>query len=403
MQLVEKHNIKKSNSFYTEIDDLCFRSKNLYNSLLYIANNYYKDKEEYIGLNNMYHAVKATSIWNECNLPKKVCNQIVKQVDTNFRAFFAALKAYKKNPSIFISSPKPPKYKNSKKGKNIIHYPKDALYSLVFKKKGTIKLSDTNIEIKTKLKDYKDIRYVRLIPKNDSYTIEIVYEIQEPKLKLIDKYASIDLGVNNLATVGFSNCKNPFAINGKPLKSINQFYNKTKARLQSKLNEKQRNTNRITELTNKRNNKINDYMHKASRLLVNQLVSRDISKLVIGYNQNWKQDINIGKRNNQNFVNIPFNNFINMIEYKCKMKGIETIRTEESYTSKCSFIDNEPIKKHETYLGKRIKRGLFKTLNGKLVNADLNGSYNILRKVAPDFKEGVEDIAVYPSVLTVNR
>ena len=144
-------------------------------------------------------------------------------------------------------------------------------------------------------------------------------------------------------------------------------------------------------------------MHKASRLLVNQLVSRDISKLVIGYNQNWKQDINIGKRNNQNFVNIPFNNFINMIEYKCKMKGIETIRTEESYTSKCSFIDNEPIKKHETYLGKRIKRGLFKTLNGKLVNADLNGSYNILRKVAPDFKEGVEDIAVYPSVLTVNR
>jgi len=401
MQLVEKHNIKKSHKFYDEIHDLCFRSKNLYNSLLYITNNHYAENKKYIGLMPMYHAIKATPIWNECGLPKKVCNQIVKQLDTNFRSYFAALKEYKKNPTNFLSCPKPPNYKNSKKGKNIIHYPKDAIYKTTFKKKGTIKLSDTNIEIKTKLTEYKDIKAVRLIPRNPNFVIEVVYEVEEPKIKKGTKLASIDLGVNNLATVAFNDCLSPISINGKPLKSINQYYNKKKAEYQSKLKKPKYTTNKITKLTNKRNNKINDYMHKASILLVNQLVSRDISKLIIGYNQNWKQDINIGKRNNQNFTNIPFHTFINMIEYKCKLNGIDTTRTEESYTSKCSFLDNEPIEKHENYKGRRIKRGMFKSNNGTLINADLNGAYNIMRKVAPDFK-GVEDGAVHPSVHTVN-
>ena len=402
MQLVEKHNIKETHPFYKEIDSLCFQSKNLYNSMLYIANNYYKEHKEYIGLKNLYHAVKATPIWNECGLPKKVCNQVLNQLDTNYKSFFAGLKEFKRNPSIFLSAPRPPKYKDSKKGKNIVHYPKDALYSLVFKKKGTLKLSDTTFEIKTKIKEYDSIKWVRMIPRNSSYVIEIIYEVKESEIKKNSNIASIDLGVNNLATVGFNDGKEAFAINGRPLKSINQYYNKRKAKLQEKLNENQRNTNRITRLTNKRNNKINDYMHKASRLLVNQLVSRDISKLVIGYNQNWKQDINIGKRNNQNFVNIPFEKFISMIEYKCQLIGIETIRNEESYTSKCSFLDNEPVKKHESYLGKRIKRGLFKSKNGKLINADLNGAYNILKKVAPEFK-GVEGIAVYPMIFIIKR
>lgn len=403
MQLVEKHNIKNQHPLYKEIDDLCFRSKNLYNSILYIANNYYRENEKYIGSTLLYHAIKATPIWNECKLPKKVCNQVLNQADTNFKAFFAALKEYKKTPSRFNSSPKPPKYKNSKKGKNVIHYPKDAIYKLVFKKKGTVKLSDTNIEIETQLKDYNDIKCVRLIPKNLEYTVEVVYEKQEAPLRTNGLTASIDLGVNNLATVAFSDIKNPIAIDGKPLKSINQYYNKTKSRLQTKLNDERKNTNRITKLTNKRNNKINDYIHKASRLLVNQLVSRDVSKLIIGYNQNWKQDINIGKRNNQNFVQIPFERFISMIEYKCKLVGIKTIIHEESYTSKCSFLDNEDVKKHETYLGKRIKRGLFKSNKGKIINADLNGAYNIMKKAASNLSEEVEDIAVYPKVLTLKR
>jgi len=403
MQLVEKHNIKKGHSLYNEIDDLCFRSKNLYNSILYVANNYYKENEKYIGATLLYHSIKATPIWNECELPKKVCNQIHNQVDTNFKSYFAALKEFKKNPTRFISCPKPPKYKNSKKGKNVLHYPKDAIYKLVFKKKGTIKLSDTNIEIKTQLKDYESIKCVRIVPKNSSFTIEIVYEKQEEQLKTAGLTASIDLGVNNLATVAFSDFKTPISINGKPLKSINQYYNKTKAILQSKLKDERKNTNRITKLTNKRNNKITDYMHKASRTLVNQLVSRDVSKLIIGYNQNWKQDINIGKRNNQNFVQIPFEKFISMIEYKCKLKGIKTMTHEESYTSKCSFLDNEDVKKHETYLGKRTKRGLFKSNKGKIINADLNGAYNIMKKVASNSIEEVEDIAVYPTALAVKR
>jgi putative transposase len=134
---------------------------------------------------------------------------------------------------------------------------------------------------------------------------------------------------------------------------------------------------------------------------VNQLVSRDVSKLIIGYNQNWKQDINIGKINNQNFSSIPFFKFITMLEYKCKMEGIEVIKHEESYTSKCSFLDMEPMKKHLKYMGKRIKRGLFKSSSGKCLNSDLNGAYNILRKVVPNSIEGIEGIAVCPRLFTV--
>jgi putative transposase len=185
------------------------------------------------------------------------------------------------------------------------------------------------------------------------------------------------------------------------MKSVNQYYNKTKAKLQSKLENDKRTSKRIEKLTLKRNNKINDYLHKASRYIVNQLVSKDISKLIIGYNKQWKQDINIGKRNNQNFVNIPFYKFISMLEYKCELEGVEMITHEESYTSKCSFLDNEPIKKHDSYLGKRIKRGLFRSSKGELINADLNGSYNIMRKVVPNFTNGIEGVVVHPRLITV--
>ena len=154
-------------------------------------------------------------------------------------------------------------------------------------------------------------------------------------------------------------------------------------------------------LTNKRNNKVKDYLHKASRLLVNQLVSNRVATVVIGHNKEWKQDINIGKSNNQKFVQIPHSVFISMLKYKCELEGITVIVREENYTSKCSFLDNEEICKHEEYLGKRIKRGLFRTASGRLVNADLNGALNILRKEIPNaFGYGIE-VCSTPSVLTV--
>jgi putative transposase len=204
-----------------------------------------------------------------------------------------------------------------------------------------------------------------------------------------------------LVTISYSDGQNPIIINGKPLKSINQFYNKRKAQFQSKL-KNNKTSKKINKLSNKRNNKINDYLHKSSRFLVNQLVSKNISKLIIGYNKQWKQDINIGKRNNQNFVNIPFYKFIFMLKYKCELEGVEVILNEESYTSKCSFLDLEDVRKHEKYKGRRTKRGLFISSKNKLINADLNGSYNIMRKVVPNvFTNGIEDVVVHPRLVTI--
>lgn len=186
-----------------------------------------------------------------------------------------------------------------------------------------------------------------------------------------------------------SNVTKPFIINGKPLKSINQYWNKERARLQSLLGDK-KTSKRIQSITNKRNNKVKDYLHKSSRKLVDFLVSNNISTLVVGYNEEWKQGVNLGKRNNQSFVFIPYYTLIEQLEYKCRLEGINFILTEESYTSKCSFLDNEEVCKHEKYLGKRIKRGLFKSKEGKLINADLNGSLNILKKVVGEFQYPIE-------------
>jgi len=132
------------------------------------------------------------------------------------------------------------------------------------------------------------------------------------------------------------------------------------------------------------------------------LVNEGIGSLIIGYNPEWKQEVNLGSRTNQNFVGIPFARFIHMLSYKAELVGIQVKITEESYTSKCSFLDNEPISKHEQYAGKRIKRGLFRSASGKCLNADVNGSYNILRKVAPDaFGQGSSGCVVHPTLLAV--
>jgi IS605 OrfB family transposase len=198
--------------------------------------------------------------------------------------------------------------------------------------------------------------------------------------------------VNNLAVCTSNQALKPIILNGRPLKSINQFYNKKRAEMQSKLQNKFT-SKKISKLTFKRNNKIQDFIHKSSRLIVNYCIENEIDTIIIGKNDNWKQNINIGKQNNQNFVSIPHAKFINLIQYKAQLEGIKVILTEESYTSKCSSLDLEKVCKHETYKGTRIKRGLFQSSN-KLINADVNGSLNIMRKVVDDetFKECLQSI-----------
>ena len=392
MTLVEQHIIKKSDSRFEELDNLLFLSKNLYNAGLYITRQYYFEHKKFLNYQSLASIMVKEDNIDYRRLPAKVSQQTLKLIEQNFKSFFKHLKVKKKDEVIKI-----PNYLKKDTGRFVVTYTSQAISNKAIKS-GILKLSKVESTFKT---EKTDIQQVRIISKNNHIVVEVIYNVKnvEP-LADNERYASIDLGLNNLGTVT-SNVIKPFIINGKPLKSINQFYNKRVSNLKSKLKDGKKTSRRIKSLTDKRNNKIKDYLHKASTLLVNQLVSNDLNTLIIGNNKSWKQDINIGKRNNQNFVQIPHSTFIKMLEYKCKLRGINVLITEESYTSKCSFLDNEDIKKQKEYKGSRIKRGLFKSSKGILINADVNGSLNILKKVVGNFKYNPIEVCSTPLVLTI--
>jgi putative transposase len=399
MQLVEQTMIRKGDDRYDIIDHAAFASKNLYNATNYEIRQAFMCGHVWLRYEEIYHRMKTHEAYRA--LPTKVSQQVMKLLDKNWKSYFEACKAYEEDPSKFLGHPKLPKYKDKQKGRNILIYTIQAL-SRPALRRGVIQPSGLPLEIPTK---QKDVTQVRIVPRTDCYVIEVVYE-QEIKPQPVDPslYASIDIGLNNLATltsnkVGFV----PRLVNGRPLKSVNQYYNKERARRQSLLPARRFTSRMLDRITAKRNRRVTHYLHAASRRIVNVLVAEGIGMLVIGKNINWKQEANMGKLNNQNFVQIPHAKFIDLLTYKCELIGITVILTEESYTSKCSFLDNEPIGKHETYLGKRTKRGLFRCASGKCFNADVNGSYNILRKVVPDaFVQGDSGcLVVHPSSLAV--
>lgn len=394
MILAERHIIKKSDYRFEELQSICKLSKNLYNVALYNTRQYFFENNVFLSAFQLDAVLRKKEDVDYNALPQKVAQQTLKIVEQNFKSFFALLKL--KNKGKYNSKIKLPKYLD-KNGEYVTIYTNQAI-SKKSLKCGFIQLSKSSVKIKTNI---KEVQQVRLIPKGSHIVVEVLYKVEDVEsLADNERYASIDLGLNNLATVS-SNVIKPFLINGKPLKSINQYYNKKLSNLKSKLRDGKKTSKRIKNLTDKRGNKIKDYLHKSSTILVNQLVSNDINTLVIGNNKCWKQDINIGKRNNQNFVQIPHAVFIKMLEYKCKLRGINVLLTEESYTSKCSFLDDEDIKKHTVYKGKRIKRGLFKSSEGVLINADVNGSLNILKKVVGKFNYNPIEVCSTPTVITV--
>lgn len=404
MQLAERHIIKKGHSFYKEIDNLCFLSKNLYNKANYIIRQEFiktsKEKEQgkcehanWIRYNQIQKTLQDSKDFDYIQLPAKVSQQVLKTLDKNWLSFFNSIKQWKANPDKYKGRPSLPCYKHKTKGRGMLTYTIQAISKKELKK-NIVLLSGTNIVIQTK---QKDIQQARIIPRIGHYIIEIIYkkEVEEYNLNK-DNIAGIDLGLNNLATVT-SNVKEltPLIINGRPLKSINQYYNKKKAKLQSFVGDKS--SNRLELLTNKRNRKVDNYLHNASKNIVDYLIKNNIGTLVIGKNKQWKTEINIGKRNNQAFVNIPHARFIGMIEYKCFLVGIEVFVTEESYTSKCSFIDFEILEHHDKYIGTRKYRGLFISKDKIKINADSNGSGNIIRKVFPNaFANGIQGVVVRP-------
>ena len=386
MQLVEKHIINNGNRDYAELDNLCFLSKNLYNATLYAVRQHFFETGEHLNYNAVNKIFTQEQQIDYCALPRKVSKMVQQLVDQNFKSFFSLLK--KKQNGTYDKPVRIPKYLHKQKGRQVVMYPEQALS---FKKKGFVKLSQTNIYIKT---NKEHINFVRVVPKNGYIVLEVGYKVSDAlPYENNNNYASIDLGINNLAAIT-SNTTKPIIINGRPVKSINQYYNKKVAELKSDLdrrNSKSSTSNHIKTLGRIRNNKIDDYFHKSTHFIVNHLVSNNINTLVIGYNEGWKQDTNMGKVTNQKFVEIPFLTFVQMLMYKCERVGITVSLQEESYTSKCSFVNQDFIPTHNKNdnlynpSGKRIKRGLYRNNNIiapnlKQINADVNGSYNILRK-----------------------
>ena len=375
MLLVQRHQIKPSSSIYHELDHLCFLSKNLYNATMFEVRQHYFQTGKYFNFrqaNKMFIEIDQPDYRA---LPAKVAKYVQMSVDDSFKSFFKLLK--KKQKGEYNAPVNIPHYLATN-GRHILTYEKGALS---FKRKGYIHLSKTEIYIPSTFPK-EEVQAVRLVPKNGYIVVEVLYKREAKKIKKANNHVvGVDIGVNNLAAV-VSNVFDAFIINGRPLKSINQFFNKELASAKSnlKIRHDKKKSKRTNRLWRKRTNKVNDYLQKASTILVNQFVSNDITTVVIGYNKNWKQDINMGKKNNQNFVQIPFRQFINMLAYKCYLEGITVYEQEESYTSKCSFLDDEPIQKHEKYRGRRVKRGLYQTSTGKLINADVNGACNILKK-----------------------
>ena len=395
MLLVERHISSNNHIYFKEIDNLCFKAKNLYNYANYLIRQSFIFEQKYLSYNVIQKLCQDTVDYKA--LPAKVSQQILIRLHEAWQGFFNCIQSYRENPKKFFSPPGLPRYLDKTKGNFPCIYTNQAI-SKKYLKKFIVNPSKTSILIKTKI---NQIRQARLVPKSNYYVFEVIYEREEisPQYSS-NNVAGIDIGLNNLAAVT-SNLKGfqPLLINGRPLKKINAYYHKKRSVLQSKLFKKQKTSSTIRKITNKRNFKIDDYLHKASRLVINYLAANQIGTMVIGHNDKWKQSINLGKRNNQtavaplgetprphclNFVSIPFNRFISMLKYKAELIGIKVIITEESYTSKCSFIDSESLCKQSNYKDRRVKRGLFRSQSGILINADCNGSGNIIRKVVQD-------------------
>ena len=389
MILTQKNKLYLNEDDKFIIDKLSYHSARLYNSCNYIIREYYENNNSFLSYNEQYHQIKFNEHYNL--LITDSSQQIHRIVDRNYKSFFSLLKLKQKGK--YSNQIKIPNYLKKDKGWSIFVAGRSARI-----KNGKVKVGLSNKFREMYGIDKKDIIFD--LPKNinikklqqlqikpiyggKEYEILFCYE-KETEIKQLNHkhFLGIDCGLNNLLTTYNNKNKKPFIIDGKPLKSINQHYNKTKSKLQSayyKNNIKDKNTKKFIKLSEKRKNIINNYFNQTVNKIVKYCLVNDIGNIVIGNFKEIKQNINLGSKNNQNFVSIPYGILKRKLESKCDY-GIKYILQEESYTSKCSSLDLEKIQKHEEYVGERIKRGLFKTKYNKLINADVNGACNILRK-----------------------
>lgn len=392
MYLTVKQQVKHlSKEDYKSIKVLCHIAKNLANEAIYNVRQYYFNEGEYLNYEKNYALLKNSINYKMLN--SNMAQQIIKEVDGSFKSFFALLKLAKKG-------------KYSFKDCKLPHYlPKDGFNTLVI---GFVRLNEnklilpfsntfrkehSNVEITIPpiLSD-KKIKEIRIIPKSKARFFEIQYTYEKDIIQRnlnTNNALALDLGVNNLVTIVSTKGKT-FIIDGKKLKSINQWFNKENARLQSikdKQNYGDKPTKRQKDIARNRNNKVNDYMNKVARIIINYCINNNLGILVCGYNETFQNKSNMGKENNQNFVNIPYGKLQSKLEYLCELNSIQFVKQEESYTSKASFWDNDELPvyncdnpKEYKFSGSRVHRGLYKTKTGKKFNADVNGALNILKK-----------------------
>ena len=335
----------------------------------------------------------------------QTAQQTLRLLDKNWTSFFAAIKDWKAHPEKYKGRPKLPKYK-----------PKNGYFPLVLTNQNC-KLKDGVIRfprvfqgftVKAIFASQPDAVFnqARIIPHGGEIDLELVYELPEVEEKADNgKYAAIDIGVDNLAALAWNTGERPVLLKGTPLKSVNQYYNKQMAKRRSicELMNGRHSSKRIARLTAKRNRKVEDYLHKASRKVIDLCAEQDVSVLVVGKNKGWKQKANLGRRVNQSFVQLPFARFLQMLQYKAEAIGMKVVLTEESYTSGTSFLDGEaPIKDHYDK-SRRVHRGLFQANDGRKINADINGAYQIMRKVFPNVNaDGIEGVALRPAVVVLS-
>ena len=421
MILSEEHRIKKHNNMKLlhEIDSYCYKVKNLSNSVNYLIKQCYRihkkivngkaledwEKEliqeinkalaeynwgrseskrlRYIDADNGYIAdayflswyLKGTEVYKD--VPYSTCSQIcIQEKCREWKSFYRAMVEYGKNPKKFKGHPHVPGYLDPKTGRGSL-----VITSQIFKVnedgKVTMPKFLSGIHIRAR---HGNVRQIRIKMFKDSILISLMYEKEEKQISGT-KVMGIDLGVNNLIAAAWDSEDRPVIINGKPLKSINQYYNKAKAHMQkeAKVYNGKNRTKRMNKLTAKRNRKIKDYMHKASRKIVDMAVSSGVGLIVIGVNHGWKQEVHMGNITNQNFVSIPYKTLTDMIVYKARLEGIEVKTVRESYTSGTSYLDGEKPAREYYDKARRVKRGLFKSNSGILINADINAAYQMMK------------------------
>ena len=391
MYLTVKQRLKHlSKEEYLSLRELSHTAKNLYNQAVYNIRQYYFQENKYLNYQKNNSLLKSSENYKILN--SNMSQQVLKEVDGSFKSFFSLLK--KKNKGMYNAKVKLPSYlpKNSFTTL-VIGFVRLNEDTLVIPYSNSFKKNHKKISIKIPpILLGKKIKEIRIIPKFNArfFEVQYTYEVQEEQRNLDKNHAlAIDFGINNLATCVTSKGRS-FIIDGKKLKSINQWFNKENARLQS-IKDKQKYgkkpTLRQKYLYSSRNNKVNDYMSKTARKIINYCLENNIGTLVCGYNETFQRNSNIGKANNQTFVNIPFGKLREKLEYLCKLYSLRFVEQEESYTSKSSFFDMDILPKFEadkpqtySFLGKRIKRGLYQTSKGYIFNADINGALNILRK-----------------------